>query len=299
MSLQEVIPSLDLLISFNKVFCMILETMDRRVKLAPKAQPIFNTGGVSKFGYDAGQTRANLKKRQFRNAPGFQLPKTKMVGNKKLVMKSSGTHKAVTGRYFADQAAWMAAGAVENALLEKRSLDEGMDEYWNIADQIKSVVGMGATFINPLLGAVAGPVLEGVAQVAAEVAKSGNVEGTANLFKRGEEELFAKYVEYVKKLEAQDKTWKDGLTFDRWKEWYTSNNPDEEEEGGSCQIITEAMLDGMSIEEFMAQEGIPKETEKPPPKEPEMVRMSATAEENKAIEDAFGPGQGLFGGFAG
>jgi hypothetical protein len=222
-----------------------------------------------------------------------------MVGNKKLTLKSSGIHKAITGRYFADQAAWMAAGAVENALLEKRSLDEGMDEYWNIADQIKSVVGMGATFINPLLGAVAGPVMEGVAQVAAEVAKSGNVEGTANLFKRGEEELFAKYVEYVKKLEAQDKTWKDGLTFDRWKEWYTSNNPDEEEEGGSCQIITEAMLDGMSIEEFMAQEGIPKETEKPPPKEPEMVRMSATPEENKAIEDAFGPGRGLFGGFAG
>lgn len=270
--------------------------MDRRVKLAPKAQPIFNTGGVSKFGFDSNQTRAILKKRQFRSTPGFAVPKTKRVGNKSFVMKNKGTQPSIAGRMFANQAAWLAASAVEGALIEKRTLDADMDDYYDIVDQVKSVVGAGVSYINPLLGMIAGPVLEGISQFASETAKSGNVEGTANLFKRGEEELFAKYVEYVKKLEAQDKTWKGGLTFDRWKEWYTSNDQ-AEEEGGSCQRITEEMLGGQSIEEFMAQQGIPEEKPKEPLKEPEMVRLSATPDEKKAIEDAFGPGTGLFGGF--
>lgn len=65
------------------------------------------------------------------------------------------------------------------------------------------------------------------------------------------------------------------------------------------------MLGGMSIEEYMAQEGIPLESEasedaaKPPPKEPEMERISATPEQVQALEDAFGPGKGLFGSFGG
>jgi hypothetical protein len=264
--------------------------MDRRVKLAPKAQPKFETGGVSKFGYDAAQTRANLKKRQFRSTPGFQLPKTKMVGNKKLTLKSSGTHKAITGRYFADQAAWMAAGAVENALLEKRSLDEGMDEYWNIADQIKSVVGMGATFINPLLGAVAGPVIEGLLQWGDAFAK--NTPG--GMLVPGLDQKEGTYTKnYREYLDNAAKNNQPAASYKDWKEWKqkteeyekASDEKAKEEEGGSCQIITETMLDGMTIEEFMEQEGIEMEKEKVPPPPPEPPKTMSPEEVKKREDD--------------
>lgn len=269
-----------------------------QVKRAPAAAAKKGTGGVYKTGY---------------KQPPIALPgmtpalqrKLKADARVKTVLKSlesemrkPGGVGAIPGRFFAEQGLWLAAGKAHDMLLENRPVIEGMDTAFQVSQQIGSVVGSGLMYVNPVLGALAGPVIEGITQLALVTAKNNQVGGSMNLNTDPAE--FKRYVDFVTEMEKQNKTWKGGITFDRWKEYDTAKKQEtEEEEGGSCQVVTQAMLGDLSIEEYMEQAGIPKADPKKAVPEPEVIPARGTPEEEAKIEkdlaDAFGPGKGWAG----
>jgi hypothetical protein len=88
---------------------------------------------------------------------------TKYKGNQSLKNRlNSSSGKAVPGRSFSQEALWQAS-SVSQQLLNQQLLSQqqqqGPGEGWDPTDVIASVVSAGASFINPLLGAVAGPVV--------------------------------------------------------------------------------------------------------------------------------------------
>jgi len=258
---------------------MFVSSMDRRVRLAPKATAQKGGTGIYRSGYNLppvalpGMTPEVLKR--FKSSSKVTSLMKKMKAS--TLAKTKAMSKSVPGRFYASAAAWAAAGAAHDALLSNRVVDENMEDFWNVADQIKSVVSTGAMYINPLVGALVQPLLEGITQLAAASAKSNAFEGTSSPLGNISKVDFEEYVKYLRELEAKNQG---GVTFDQWKAWRTKQA---EQEGGSCQIVTEEMLQGKTVEEYMAEKGISPAT---PIEAPKTTPLKPTEKEQEDIEEA-------------
>jgi hypothetical protein len=257
--------------------------MDRRVRLAPKATSQKGSSGIYKSGYNLppvalpGMTPEVLKR--FKTSSKATSLMKKMKAS--TLAKTKAMSKSVPGRFYANSAAWAAAGAAHDALLSTRVVDENMEDFWNVADQIKSVVSTGAMYVNPLLGVFLGPIIEGVAQLSQKVLQNNNTD----------------YLAYKSETEKQRRK---PVSYDEWNKWRTEKNG--ENNGGSCQIITVEMLGGKTVEEYMAERGIEpaKDNDNSPPdkgplyteeeeenlKKIGTVGYDATEEEQRKIREA-------------
>lgn len=185
---------------------------------------------------------------------------------------------SIPGRFFSDQAMWIAAAEAQRELQKYRLNPE--DPNWEIADQVGSIVSTGLNYINPILGALAGPLVEGVAQLATQAAKNNAFEGTMGFGSNENISDFKRYADYVAQMEKEGYF---GLKFDDWKKWDTDmkayNN-----EGGSCQKITKDMLGGLTLEEYMKENGI--DPAGPPPVAPKGEKQrQLTKDEEEALKN--------------
>jgi hypothetical protein len=178
---------------------------------------------------------------------------------------------SIPGRFFSSQAAWMAAAEAQNELRQYR-LDP-TSPAWEFVDQAGSIVGTGLSYINPLLGALAGPAVEGIAQLATQAAKNNVFEGSMGFGSKQDVSDFQQYTQFLK-----DNPDIVGITLDDWKQY---NNKLQEATGGSCQQIqlTEAELAGQSVEDYMKTQGInPSGPEPEKPKSKGSSRQPTQAE---------------------
>ena len=185
------------------------------------------------------------------------MSKVQSKGVSKSVVKNMTAFKnrtvsssSIPGRFFSDQAMWIAAAEAQQELQKYRLNPE--DPNWEIVDQVGSIVSSGLNYINPILGAIAAPVIEGITQIATQAAKNNAFEGTMGLGSNEDISDFKRYTEYVAQMEKEGYF---GLTFDAWKKWDTEMKA-YYNEGGSCQKITQAMLGGLTLEEYMKENGI-------------------------------------------
>lgn len=186
---------------------------------------------------------------------------------------------AVPGRYFSDQAAWIAA-AVANQELKQYRLDP-TNQNWDIVDQVGSIVSSGLSYVNPVLGMVAGPAIEGIAQLASQAAKNNVFEGAMGL---GSNENIADFKRYAKFLEENPDI---SITQDEWKA-YDDQLQAYEGKGSSCKKvrITPEMLNGQTLEEYMADNDV--KPAGPPPAKPKSrgSTRAPTKEEEEALKNA-------------
>lgn len=70
------------------------------------------------------------------------------------------------GRMFSQQALWTATGAANDAILSARQPKDEDADYWNTIDTLGDVVSAAAGYINPVLGAIAKPLISGIGQMA-------------------------------------------------------------------------------------------------------------------------------------
>lgn len=185
---------------------------------------------------------------------------------------------AVPGRYFSNQAAWIAAAVAQQELQQYR-----LDPYnpvWGVVDQVGSIVSTGLSYVNPILGAIAGPAVEGIAQLASQAAKNNAFEGTMGL---GSNENIADFKRYAKFLEDNPDI---VITQDEWKA-YDDQLQAYEGKGSSCKkfTITPEMLGDQTLEEYMAENGI--KPVGPPPEKPKSrgSTRAPTKEEEDAVKD--------------
>jgi hypothetical protein len=185
---------------------------------------------------------------------------------------------SIPGRFFSDQAMWIAAAEAQRELQKYRLNPE--DPNWEIADQVGSIVSTGLNYINPVLGALGGPLIEGISQLASHAAKNNVFEGSMGFGSNENIADFKRYADYVAQMEKEGYF---GLKFDDWKKWDTAmkayNN-----EGGSCQKITQDMLGGLTLEEYMKQNGV--DPAGPPPEAPKGEKQrELTAQEQQDLKD--------------
>lgn len=185
---------------------------------------------------------------------------------------------AVPGRYFSDQAAWIAA-AVANQELKQFRLDP-YSSNWDIVDQVGSIVSTGLSYVNPILGMVAGPAIEGIAQLATQAAKNNVFEGSMGL---GSNENIADFKRYAKFMEENPDL---AITQDEWKA-YDDKLQEYEGKGSSCKktTITPEMLGDQTLEEFMEENGVKKAIAPEKPKSRGSAR-APTQEEIDALKNA-------------
>jgi hypothetical protein len=221
-----------------------------QVRRAPKAQP--KSGGVGRMrgGYSLPPIELpGLSKPQIQaikvaaKKSGFK--PNRSVGN----IKTPGgfNQKAVPGRAFSSQGAWMAAAMASDQLMNARNVDQENQQFWEIADQIKSVVSMGATiFGGPVVGAITDVITGGIAAIVERNKKEGE-----------------RIVEYERYMDELKKQGKGGVTFSAWDKWDKEKagkeEEEEEDEAVLCQTVTEDMLNGQTLEEYMASEGVVEE----------------------------------------
>jgi hypothetical protein len=184
---------------------------------------------------------------------------------------------SIPGRFFSDQTAWMAAAEAQQELQKYRLQPE--DPAWEFVDQIGSVVSTGLNYINPLLGALAGPAIEGIAQLATQAAKNNAFEGTMSL---GSKEDVADFQRYAKWLEENPDIV--GITLEEWKQ-YDNKLKEYNGEGGSCQRITPAMLGGLTVEEYMKQNGVSPAGAPPEKPKSKGSNRAPTKEEEEALKN--------------
>ncbi len=85
--------------------------------------------------------------------------RTKPTGSlKNRVSRSLGN---IPGRAFALQNVSMAASELVNSIQQNQITEEN-EAYWNTVNTIGSVVGGALSFVNPLLGAIAQPIVSGI-----------------------------------------------------------------------------------------------------------------------------------------
>lgn len=187
---------------------------------------------------------------------------------------------AIPGRFFSDQAAWIAAAAAQQELQQFRLNPQ--DPAWGAVDQIGSIVSTGLSYINPILGALGGPMVEGIAQIATQAAKNNVFEGGMNL---GSNEYVADFKRYAKFLEDNPDIV--GITFDEWKK-YDDQLQAYNGAGSQCQKlkITPEMLGDQTLEEYMAENGI--DPSGPAPEKPKSKGSNRppTKEEEEALKNA-------------
>lgn len=183
---------------------------------------------------------------------------------------------SVPGRFFSSQAAWMAAAEAQQEL-KKYRLDP-MNPLWEVADQAGSIVGTGLSYINPILGALAGPVVEGISQLATQAAKNNVFEGAMSFGSKQDIADFERYAQFLK-----DNPDIVGITFDDWKQYDVKN---QEYAGGSCQKIqlSEEELGGKTVEEYMKEQGITPAVAPEKPQSKGSARLP-TAQEQKDLEN--------------
>ena len=154
---------------------------------------------------------------------------TKYKGNQSLKNRlNSSSGKAVPGRSFSQEALWQASGVSQQLLnqqLLSQQQQQGSGEGWDPTDLITSVVSTGASFINPLLGAVAAPVVGLISGAIKseqeknrqEILKSAETgcdtlkmpKGYDSRFDYGDPNLDLRYRKYLQCLEAKKELDKD------------------------------------------------------------------------------------------
>ena len=200
-----------------------------------------------------------------------------VVKNMTAFKKRTVPGASIPGRFFSDQAVWFAASQAQQEL-QKYRLDPE-DPNWEIASQVGSIVSTGLSYINPILGAVAGPLVEGIAQLAKQGAKNNIFEGGYSFGSNEDQANFKTYAAYVEQLGKEGYS---PVTFDEWNK-YNEEMKVYNNAGGSCQIITPDMLGDLTVEEYMKQNGIAQSGPAPTPPRGPKIR-DITPDEQAALD---------------
>jgi hypothetical protein len=144
---------------------------------------------------------------------------------------------------------------------------------WGVVDGVGSIVSSGIGFVDPLLGAIARPAIEGITQLAGQAGKNNVFEGYSGLGSKEDTDDFKRYAKF---LEDNPNL---SITMDAWKEYDDKVN----DKHLSCQkvTITEDMLNGQTVEEYMAARGIEPAQDPAKP-----TSLGSTRQPTKAEEEA-------------
>lgn len=133
----------------------------------PKPQPTRLGVGITRQGYNLPPVALPGMTRQDRN-------RMAAISSSRKMPRPSGSLKnrvgkainSIPGRMFSQQALWSAAGIANDAILSARQQKDEDTDYWNTVDTLGDVVSAAAGYVNPILGAVAKPIISGIGQMA-------------------------------------------------------------------------------------------------------------------------------------
>lgn len=146
---------------------------------------------------------------------------------------------------FAYSLGGLAAGIAGQALkqsLEQYRINPNSD-VWRGFDLAGNIVSTGLYTVNPYLGAIAAPIIEGIGHIATNAAKNNIFEGNIGMSTE-DQNLFPVYGKFLSEHPNRS------VTFDEWKKWYLTQQPTTEAaqgvsgsaEGGTCELMTEAQV---------------------------------------------------------